>query len=247
MSNPENQKSQNQNRSKSRPAPTSGQKVSHGGGAQSARQSSHRSDCTRGGMSYADFDAKLKNIKEIALKEIEANGNLTRHCSQLTNDLSMLRTELTSTKESYATEQSRVQKSVDKLSKELSDKEGLITYLEKQTGGEASQKLRDLQKQVQALTDEVEKLVEKAVMSVIHIEGDVGAFSDKFLGNRIFCYPEVNEIVLTKGNPEEIRLYDLMGLEFSNDQNTLKCTVVQKGWRDSVKVWVEAKLSVASE
>jgi ElaB/YqjD/DUF883 family membrane-anchored ribosome-binding protein len=195
-------------------------------------------------LTYEKFEGVLRQVREIAVKEIVNHNNLVQQVAQKNNELTSTRDELRSIREENEKELSFVQKEIARLQADLNDKVDLIHYLEKQTGGEAVQKVHELQKQVQNLKDDVRSTVEKAVRSIISINGDVGAFSDKFLGDSIYCYPESNDIILNKSAPDEIRLYDLMGVEFPQDKESLQCIVVQKGWRDSDKVWVEAKLSI---
>ena len=195
-------------------------------------------------LTFEKFEGLLRQIREIAIKEIGNHKNLAQQVAQKNNEIASSRDELRATKEVSEKELSDMQNIIARLQADLNDKVDLIHYLEKQTGGEAAQKVHELQKQVQNLKDEVRNTVEKAVRSIISVNGDVSAFSDKFLGNRIYCYPESSDIVLNKSVPDEIRLYDLMGIEFPQDKESLKCIVVQKGWRDSDKVWVEAKLSI---
>ena len=189
-------------------------------------------------------DSCLLYMREAIQAEITKQKDLTHQIEQLNNELSNTRNALKAVKEDNEKVLSTIQNEIGKLQSELNDKIDLIHYLEKQTGGEAVKKVHELQKQVKNLSDEVVATVEKAVKSIISINGDVGAFSDKFLGKCIYCYPESNEIVLKKADPDEIRLFDLMGVEFPPDKESLQCTVVQKGWRDSNKVWIEAKLSI---
>jgi hypothetical protein len=195
-------------------------------------------------LTYERFDSLLRQVREIAIKEIDNHKNIAQQMAQKNNEIASTRDELRATKEVSEKELSDAQKEISRLQGTLNDKIDLIHYLEKQTGGEATQKVYELQKQVQNLKDEVRNTVEKAVRSIIAINGDVGAFSDKFLGNSIYCYPESDDIILNKSAPDEIRLYDLMGVEFPQDKESLQCIVVQKGWRDSDRVWIEAKLSI---
>jgi len=195
-------------------------------------------------LTYEKFDGLLRQGREIVIKEIDNHKNIAQQMAQKNNEIASTRDELRATKEVSEKELSDVQKEISRLQGALNDKIDLIHYLEKQTGGEATQKVHELQKQVQNLKDEVRNTVEKAVRSIISINGDVGAFSDKFLGNSIYCYPESDDIILNKSAPDVIRLYDLMGVEFPQDKESLQCIVVQKGWRDSDRVWIEAKLSI---
>lgn len=212
---------------------------------QQKQVSSADNDPRRPSMTYDKFKSLLCQIREFAVKGLDGNKDLSQQIAQKNNEINIIRDELTAVKESSAKELSALQTEITKLQSELNDKVDLIHYLERQTGDEAAQRVRELQKQVQKLDDEVNTMKEKAVKSIISINGDVGAFTDKFLGKSVYCYPDSDTIILDRENPDEIRLYDLMGVEFPEDKKSLQCIVVQKGWRDPEKVWIEAKLSIA--
>lgn len=127
----------------------------------------------------------------------------------------------------------------------IKDLNGLIKYLEDKTGDDALQKMHQLENELRELKEQKELIIEKAINTIVEINGDVGSFSESFIGQRIYQYPESDEIVLSKSNPDEIRLYDLMGFKFPPDMDSLRFKVAKKGWCDnSGKVWIEAKLSI---
>ena len=184
-------------------------------------------------VTYGYIDKFLNTLRNYIDQYVQKNQNLENEKKDLQNKLKDLENQLSISKE-------------ENISLKI-EKDGVKRKIEMMRNNTASinkiEEYENILNEKNKQLDEKNKQLKDNIKNIIKTNGDIYSCCQNILGKSIYRYPDTDTITLHRNDPK-IEIYDFLGATpFDADTPEIEFTVIEKGWRDDDKSWIEAKIS----